>query len=226
MKKTDEESKAITDLSDLDEKLMVAGKSIGTLFDGLEISDPLNMELFGIIWALTEIYSNWFPSKKGDALIDELFKPIFRNESPKPSLPEPPSKHDYFKLVRTVESCVHALKWGNTANLKRRDRAWGFLLSAFVGYMDLTRMEKPSEFSPIEKPSELSEFSRKGAKARHAENRAMKEEFLNWYAENKDKYPSMDAAAEYAAGKVVPVKFRTARGWLSKPRNKQSPGKA
>lgn len=217
MNKTDKESNAIIELSELDEKLMLAGESVGNLFDGLEISDPLNVQLFGIIWALTDIYSKWYPSKKGDALIDELFKPIFRNESPEPSLPEPPSKHDYFKLVRAVESCVHALKLGNTDNLKRRDRAWGSLLNAFAGYIDLSRMKTPSE---------LSEFSKKGAQARHAENRAMKEEFLNWYADNKDNYPSMDAAAEYAAGKVVPVKFRTARGWLSKPRNKQSPGKA
>lgn len=59
-----------------------------------------------------------------------------------------------------------------------------------------------------------SEFAKLGADARHAENRSMKAQVIAWYTENADKLGSKDAAAEQAAGKLVPVKFRTVRDWL------------
>ncbi|WP_176314666.1 hypothetical protein [Burkholderia vietnamiensis] len=56
-------------------------------------------------------------------------------------------------------------------------------------------------------------FARSGADARHAENRAMREQVFEWCAQRLNEYPSLDAAAE-AAQSVVPVKFRTARAWV------------
>jgi hypothetical protein len=58
------------------------------------------------------------------------------------------------------------------------------------------------------------------ANARHAENRAMKEEVWKWYEANEQSYRSMDAAAEAIAGKLVPVAFRTARAWIGEYRKK------
>jgi hypothetical protein len=60
----------------------------------------------------------------------------------------------------------------------------------------------------------------KAAIKRHAENRAMKEQVFEWCAAHLHEYPSMDAAAESIAGKVVPVTFRTARSWIGEYRKK------
>lgn len=195
--------------------MLAAGKAVTSLFEGLNIADPLNAELFGVIWMLAEIYRDWFPAKPGEAFFDELFKPIYRNESLQSEL-EKVGDREFRQLVSLVGSCVYALKLGNTDDIKQRDRAWKYLLRAALGWVRL---------STAKKPSELSIFSKKGLAARHSENRAIKKEFLDWYAANKDKYTSMDAAAEYAAGKVVPMKFRTVRSWINQARKKQSPGK-
>lgn len=58
------------------------------------------------------------------------------------------------------------------------------------------------------------------ANARHAENRAMKQEVWNWYEANEQCYRSMDAAAEAIAGKIAPITFRTARKWIGEHRKK------
>lgn len=60
----------------------------------------------------------------------------------------------------------------------------------------------------------------KAAIKRHAENYAMKEQVLVWCAEHLHEYASMDAAAEAVAGKLVPVTFRTVRGWVGEFRKK------
>jgi hypothetical protein len=60
----------------------------------------------------------------------------------------------------------------------------------------------------------ISTIAKKAAEARHAENRQLKADGLAWYAENKQNYSSKDDAAQ-AMTKVVPVKFRTARSWLT-----------
>lgn len=61
--------------------------------------------------------------------------------------------------------------------------------------------------------STVSFNARKAARSRHAENRDMKNQIFEWYKENGNKFPSMNAAAETAI-KIVPVKFRTARNWI------------
>jgi hypothetical protein len=58
------------------------------------------------------------------------------------------------------------------------------------------------------------------ANARHAENRSMKKQVWEWYEANEQNYRSMDAAAEAIADKLVPVTFRTARGWIGECRKK------
>lgn len=63
------------------------------------------------------------------------------------------------------------------------------------------------------------------ADARHVENRQMKADVFQWCERNLQDYRSMDAAAEAIAGNVVPVTFRTVRGWIGEWKKQQSAGK-
>lgn len=61
------------------------------------------------------------------------------------------------------------------------------------------------------------------ASKRHAENRDMKNEVFQWLDLNMSSFKSMDEAAEAIAGKVQPVKFRTARDWVGQWKKLRSP---
>ncbi|GGX76805.1 hypothetical protein GJV26_17015 [Massilia dura] len=63
--------------------------------------------------------------------------------------------------------------------------------------------------------SAMSALGRKGADAAHVENRALKKNVFEWCDKNMMQYNSMDDAALAIAGKLVPVKFRTVRSWMS-----------
>ncbi|MDO9271089.1 MAG: hypothetical protein Q7T96_18440 [Methylobacter sp.] len=54
----------------------------------------------------------------------------------------------------------------------------------------------------------------KAADVRHAENRLMKEEAIQYYKGNHASFTSKDDAALQIAGKIVPAKFATVRDWL------------
>ena len=69
-------------------------------------------------------------------------------------------------------------------------------------------------------------FAKAGANAIHAENRAMKKDVFAWLDANMPNFKSMDSAAEAIAGKVAPVKFRTARDWVGEWKKLRSTGKA
>ena len=56
----------------------------------------------------------------------------------------------------------------------------------------------------------------------HAEHHAMKAEVFLWCDANMAGFRSMDAAAEAIAGKIVPIKFRTARDWIGEWRKLRS----
>ena len=62
------------------------------------------------------------------------------------------------------------------------------------------------------------------AHSAHAENRAMKQEVFAWLDTNMPNFKSMDSAAEAIAGKVAPVKFRTARDWVGEWKKIRSTG--
>lgn len=67
----------------------------------------------------------------------------------------------------------------------------------------------------------ISIANSKAAIKRHAENHAMKQQVFDWCTSHLSEYPSMDAAAEAIAGNLVPVKFRTARSWISDYRKRE-----
>jgi len=61
----------------------------------------------------------------------------------------------------------------------------------------------------------ISVAAKNAAAKRHEENRAMRAQVFEWCDKNLDGFNSMDSAAEAIAGKLVPVKFRTARSWIA-----------
>lgn len=75
--------------------------------------------------------------------------------------------------------------------------------------MGVARMPNENDDAPT-----ITEIARKGADARNAENRALKEEAMLWLGENRDTCKSKDEAAEKLT-KIVPVKFRTARRYVA-----------
>lgn len=62
------------------------------------------------------------------------------------------------------------------------------------------------------------------AYSRNAENRAMKQFVFTWLDANMSQFKSMDAAAEAIAGKVAPIKWRTARNWVAEWKKLRSAG--
>lgn len=64
---------------------------------------------------------------------------------------------------------------------------------------------------------ENAESARQSAAAmkRHEENRAMKQDVFDWLDTNMSRFKSMDDAATAIAGKVAPIKWRTARDWVA-----------
>ncbi|MEY4979911.1 MAG: hypothetical protein RLZZ352_2181 [Pseudomonadota bacterium] len=69
----------------------------------------------------------------------------------------------------------------------------------------------------VKKLAQFKQDRRKGADAIHTENRELKAEVFKWLDENFTNYKSMDAAAEAMTGKgkLVPLTFRTVRGWVT-----------
>jgi hypothetical protein len=68
--------------------------------------------------------------------------------------------------------------------------------------------------SQLDNESQRREFFQNAASKRHAENRAMREQAIQYYKENCTHFTSKDDAAMNIAGKIVPVAFSTVRGWL------------
>ncbi len=64
------------------------------------------------------------------------------------------------------------------------------------------------------------------AYSRHAEHRAMKQDVFAWLDANMGQFKSMDSAAEAIAGKVAPIKWRTARDWVGEWKKRRSAGTA
>lgn len=70
----------------------------------------------------------------------------------------------------------------------------------------------------------IADRAKLGAAARHKENRDMKNEAFAWLNLNRERFSSLDSAAEAIAGSVLPVKFRTAREWVGQWKKLQSAG--
>ena len=88
-----------------------------------------------------------------------------------------------------------------------RDGRDGWLAMEYVFQL----YEAMDYFSPERKSVRNS--VRKAANARHAENRAMKQEAFEWYSDHGHTLKNDDAAIEIK--KLVPVSLRTAQDWIT-----------
>lgn len=70
------------------------------------------------------------------------------------------------------------------------------------------------------------ENARAGAKASHAEHRAIRQDVYKWLDANMARFRSMDEAASAIAGKVAPIAWRTARDWVGEWKKVRAAGKA
>ncbi len=71
----------------------------------------------------------------------------------------------------------------------------------------------------------LQAVAKRGAEARHEENRSIKESVMRWLDENKDLTLHGDNTASEIAGKVAPIKWRTARDYITEWKKLRSAGK-
>lgn len=101
-------------------------------------------------------------------------------------------------------------------------RAW----SLFMNQTIAQNLDSRSVSHFVELVLQFHVRASQAAKAhkRHAENRALKAEVFAWCDAHMQEFRSMDSAAEAVAGKLVPVKFRTAREWIGEWRKLRSTG--
>jgi hypothetical protein len=83
-------------------------------------------------------------------------------------------------------------------------------LGEYLNRLQALRLEANAQFA-----DERSRQARQAAHERHRENRDMKRHVWLWCDSNLSGFRSTDAAAEAIAGKIVPVRFRTVRSWIS-----------
>ncbi|MDP9907939.1 hypothetical protein J2W27_000032 [Variovorax boronicumulans] len=101
---------------------------------------------------------------------------------------------------------------------KQYTTAWQHLGSAHHWHGQLEGREWGAwEFETWQKKETVSKLQA----ARHRENRSSETDAMNWYDANRHLYSSDDATAEAIAGKVVPMKFRTVRGWITEHKKKK-----
>ncbi len=80
---------------------------------------------------------------------------------------------------------------------------------------DLTTVLEEIDGREYERGNEgIAANARSAAAASHREHRQMKSQVQEYYCANSSRFKSKDSAAEEIAGNVVPMSFRTVRGWL------------
>lgn len=176
--------------------------------------------------ALTDIYAEWLPEKPENAFLVEFFGPMVDDETTSGDEAENrlfamadsiPKKETFPALFYALSvSCAYCVQAMRADKTRQRKLAWTFVTDAnyWLGIVRGTVTEREEHGNP------LLEQARRAAFARHAENRQMKSEAIEWFEKNKGQFKSKDAAAEAIAGKVAPVTFRTARNWLKTPPKK------
>lgn len=177
-----------------DNKQMDMGSAIGALIQNYDNRDLLTHELIGILWSLGNICIDWFPSKSADALLEELFKPIFNNVTPELRPEKSSDLHQFFQLIRAVKCCAYALKYGNASNQKRRDKAWASVLEAFSYYVEIYNGKR----LPVQ---DFSKLGKKGATKRHGPMKNLEAWAVKKYREKE--WPSANKAAHDLKDQVM-----------------------
>ena len=179
-----------------DNKQLAIGSAIGTLIQNYDNRDLLTHHLIGTLWALGDSCIDWFPSKSADALLEELFKPVFNNVTPELRPEKSSDLHQFFQFIRAVECCANALKFGNTSNQKRRDKAWASVLEAFSYYVEIYNGKQ----LPVQ---DFSKLGAMGAQVRWVPNKKLeawaveKYRAKEWPSANKAAHDLKDQVREY-----------------------------
>ena len=133
-----------------------------------------------------------------------------------------PSEMQPLALMQaSFTSCAYAAQAMNELNNNKLSQAWrsisrsNYWLGVIIGTWSLRK----------DQPESIKDVAKRGAAARHLENRSMKIDVFKWAEENMANFKSIDSAAEAIAGSLVPVKFRTARGWIGEWKKLRSAGK-
>ena len=115
-----------------------------------------------------------------------------------------------------LSHCVDAMRPGLGT-----DQQW---LNACWAHSALGRLRGSISGATSGARGAISDRAKRGATARHKENRDMKNEAFAWLNLNREQFSSLDSAAAAIAGSVLPVKFRTAREWVGQWKKLQSAG--
>ncbi|MET3459787.1 hypothetical protein [Variovorax atrisoli] len=184
---------------------------------------------------LIEMWNGWFPNYD---FLENVFKPLW--DDPETSgaqqideikkiedMPDwfgqepitPEGRSAAIKIATAHAACAYCVQAMKAP--KESSEAWSYAIEAarWVGILQGFHSR-----TGLENANSASQLARLGAAAAHAENRAMKALVMTWCDSNMGQFKSMDAAAEAVAGKLVPVKFRTARQWIGDWRKLRSAG--
>ncbi len=128
-------------------------------------------------------------------------------------------------LLHGVLSCAYSMRALADGEI---DWAMDDLLSAssYVGAIEGAHLQRIKLERQGGNRAALSSLGSIGAYARHAENRALKEDVFAWCDAHMEAFNgSMDDAALAIANKVVPIKFRTVRAHMTEWKKLRSAGK-
>lgn len=143
-------------------------------------------------------------------------------EAVKQSEEQAPAYPPAFALVLALghlESAVAASYWDDV-----QAATDGVLCASQI--LDAVRNEELRGTEEHRNAPQAISFAILGADARHRESRSMREQVFVWLDDHMSRFSSMDAAADAIAGKVVPVKWRTARDWIGQWKKLRSAGRA
>ncbi|MDO8051127.1 MULTISPECIES: hypothetical protein [unclassified Janthinobacterium] len=158
------------------------------------------------------------PNTNGDAQLENFLKTEQLSEWEGKTI-KPAFKAGLVHMAMLEVCCSYAVQ-AMKAN-KNSKMAWAFSCEAnmWLGAVRGLSIERGP------KNNGLSMQAKKGAAARHKENREMKLEVWDW-DEKQNEYKSINSAAEAAAGKLVPVTLKTVREWISEGRKNRRAGTA
>lgn len=152
----------------------------------------------------------WMDPCEGEALEANILS-LCSPRNPKPLPPE--------QILAQVASlaaafCVQAIK---ASAFDETSHAWTYASRAehYVGVATGISFQTRAF-----RGKSISDFARKGADARHVNNRLMREIVADYYERNMSAYESIDAAAEAIADRIVDAKFVTVRRVIKLHRRK------
>lgn len=173
----------------------------------IDILEEKLAEIGIIISSYDELLENYFTSN--DEELNEIIDSVITKTT------EIIKNADPYQLLKIIELIINIYALKNTVLLFENES---------FNLINKQICECIIEIENIKNPS-IESFSKKGVAARHKEHRDFKDYVFNWLDENMHSYKSMDDAAFAIADKVVPMKFRTVRQWITDWKKLRATGK-